>query len=40
VRCCKGALISQGIGQTQGSLAAPLDLGAFSFGFSDGFEIN
>jgi hypothetical protein len=40
VRCCKGALISQGIGQTQGSLVAPLDLGAFSFGFSDGFEIN
>jgi hypothetical protein len=40
VKCCKGALISQGIGQTQGSLVPPLDLGAFSFGFSDGFEIN
>ena len=39
VKCCNGALISQGIGQTQGTLVPPLDLGAFSFGFSDGFEI-
>lgn len=39
VACCKGALMQQGIGQTQAPLAAPLDLGAFSFGFSDGFEI-
>lgn len=36
VRCCGGALISQGIGQTQGVVQ---NLGAFSFGFSDGFEI-
>jgi hypothetical protein len=39
VKCCQGALMSQGIGQTQASLTPPLDLGAFSFGFSDGFEI-
>lgn len=38
VRCCKGALISQGIGVIEVSALAP-DLGAFSFGFSDGFEI-
>ena len=34
VRCCKGALISQGIGVIQG-----VNLGAFSNGFSNGFEI-
>jgi hypothetical protein len=36
VRCCGGALMSQGFGHTQG---VPTNLGAFSFGFSDGFEI-
>lgn len=40
VACCKGALISQGIGVIQGVAFIPQDLGAFSFGFSDGFEIN
>lgn len=38
VRCCKGFLMNQGIGQTQSPYLVP-DLGAFSFGFSDGFEI-
>lgn len=34
--CCKGALIGQGIGQT----AVPYpQRGAFSSGFSDGFDI-
>ena len=40
VKCCKGALMSQGIGQIQGVPFIPADLGAFSFGFSDGFEID
>ena len=40
VECCKGALMSQGIGQIQGVPFIPQDLGAFSFGFSDGFEID
>lgn len=35
VKCCKGALISQGIGQIQ-STAQPK--GAFNDGYSDGFE--
>jgi hypothetical protein len=39
VKCCKGALMSQGIGQIQGVPFVAPDLGAFSFGFSDGFEI-
>lgn len=34
VECCKGALINQGIGQTEGVLVGP---GAFSDGFSNGF---
>lgn len=38
VACCKGALMQQGIGVIQGVTFIP-DLGAFSFGFSDGFEI-
>lgn len=38
VACCKGYLMNQGIGQTQSPYFVP-DLGAFSFGFSDGFEI-
>ena len=38
VACCKGALMQQGIGVIEVSSLAP-DLGAFSFGFSDGFEI-
>lgn len=37
VRCCKGFLMNQGIGQTQGT--PPLDIGAFSDGYSDGFNI-
>jgi hypothetical protein len=40
VKCCRGALMSQGIGQIQGVEFIPADLGAFSFGFSDGFEID
>jgi hypothetical protein len=34
--CCDGALIGQSIGQTQ---AARSEQGAFSRGFSDGFDI-
>ena len=34
VRCCQGALMQQGIGVIQG-----VNLGAFSNGFSNGFEI-
>ena len=36
VKCCKGFLMNQGIGQTQ---SATTDLGAFSDGFDDGFNI-
>jgi hypothetical protein len=35
--CCKGALIGQGIGQTQ--VAGGQPRGAFSSGFSNGFDI-
>ena len=35
VKCCKGFLMNQGIGQTQGT---PKN-GAFSDGFDDGFNI-
>jgi hypothetical protein len=35
-KCCDGALIQQGIGQTQ---SPPVTLGAFSSGFSSGFNI-
>jgi hypothetical protein len=34
--CCKGALIQQGIGETQSPAIA---LGGFSSGFSSGFDI-
>jgi hypothetical protein len=34
--CCEGALLGQGIGQTQ---VAAVARGAFSDGFSDGFDI-
>ena len=34
--CCEGALLNQAIGQTQ---RAPLQRGAFSSGFSNGFDI-
>jgi hypothetical protein len=36
VRCCNGALMEQGIGNIQGTAVLR---GAFSFGFSDGFDI-
>jgi hypothetical protein len=36
VRCCRGALMQQGIGQTQVAREAR---GGFSTGFSDGFEV-
>lgn len=36
-KCCTGALISQGIGQTQ---SPPVSLGGFSSGFSSGFDIS
>jgi hypothetical protein len=35
-QCCEGALINQTIGQTQ---SAPIQRGAFSSGFSSGFDI-
>lgn len=35
-KCCNGALQQQGIGQTQ---SPPTIRGAFSDGFSDGFDI-
>ena len=38
VRCCKGALMQQGIGVIQGT-GVRANTGGFSFGFSDGFEI-
>ena len=34
--CCEGALLNQAIGQTQ---SAPKRRGAFSSGFSNGFDI-
>jgi len=36
VKCCKGYLQNQSIGQTQ---SAPIVQGAFSSGFSNGFDI-
>jgi len=36
VECCKGALVNQTIGQTQ---SPPIQRGAFSSGFSSGFDI-
>lgn len=35
-KCCNGALMQQGIGQTQ---SAYVERGAFSSGFSSGFDI-
>lgn len=35
-KCCKGALQEQGIGKIQ---SAPVQRGAFSSGFSSGFDI-
>jgi len=37
-KCCNGALVEQGIGQTQ-SPARFATRGAFSVGFSNGFDI-
>lgn len=39
VRCCNGALMEQGIGVIQGTPAAVIVGGAFSIGFSNGFDI-
>jgi hypothetical protein len=36
VKCCKGALMNQGIGQIESAFVAK---GGFSSGYSDGFEI-
>jgi hypothetical protein len=36
IKCCNGALQAQGIGNIQGS---PVQRGAFSSGFSSGFDI-
>lgn len=36
VKCCKGFLINQGIGKTESVIT---ETGAFSSGFSDGFDI-
>ena len=36
VKCCNGALMEQGIGVIQGT---PIDIGSFSDGFNDGFNI-
>jgi hypothetical protein len=38
VKCCQGALISQGIGQTQASIFVAAPIGPFSSGFSSGFQ--
>lgn len=35
-RCCNGALMEQGIGVTE---VAPVALGGFSTGFSNGFNV-
>ncbi len=39
VECCNGYLINQGIGPTQGVTPIPTVGGAFSLGFSNGFDI-
>jgi hypothetical protein len=39
VRCCQGALMQQGIGVIQGTGAPVQNIGAFSDGYSDGFNI-
>ena len=38
-KCCNGALMEQGIGVIQGTVTPQL-LGAFSDGFSDGFNVD
>lgn len=38
VKCCNGALMEQGIGQIQGT-KVKVEQGAFSSGFSNGFDI-
>lgn len=38
-KCCNGALMEQGIGVIQGT-PTPILLGAFSDGFSDGFNVD
>jgi len=37
-KCCNGALMAQGIGVIQGT--PPIQLGGFSIGFSDGFNVD
>ena len=37
--CCEGLLINQGIGNINGDAAAFANRGAFSNGFSNGFDI-
>jgi len=37
VKCCNGALMQQGIGVIQGT--PPVSIGAFSDGYSEGFNI-
>jgi len=37
VKCCNGALMQQGIGVIQGT--PPVNIGAFSDGYSEGFNI-
>lgn len=39
VRCCNGALMEQGIGVIQGT-GVTITVGAFSVGFSNGFDIS
>jgi hypothetical protein len=39
VRCCNGALMEQGIGVIQGFPQPIVTQGAFSLGFSSGFDI-
>jgi hypothetical protein len=38
-KCCNGALLEQGVGVIQGT-ANPIVIGAFSDGYSDGFNID
>lgn len=38
VKCCKGALISQGIGNITGTIPVVIVTGPFSKGFSSGFK--
>jgi hypothetical protein len=38
VKCCQGALMSQGIGQTQAPIFVATPIGPFSSGFSSGFQ--